>query len=167
MPEDAKKNVAAIKDGTKAGTFEGFTGPIVDNTGKERLPKDAKADQDWKDKVDFYVQGEEGKIPTATKGLACSRPPLAPVRRPRGRRGAGRCAASRARSRPLREPAAGAQARADPVPHHDRRLSLGKVVEGRLECAYHGWQFGAGGVCRKVPALPDFTPGPAHRRAGA
>ncbi len=61
-----------------------------------------------------------------------------------------------------RESAAGVQAWADRCPHRGTRLSLGKVVEGRLECAYHGWQFGAGGVCRKVPALPDFSPGAAY-----
>ena len=65
VPEDTKKRIQEIKEGLKAGTFEVFTGPVVDNTGKERLAKDAKADQDWKDKVDFYVQGVEGKIPTA------------------------------------------------------------------------------------------------------
>jgi simple sugar transport system substrate-binding protein len=65
VPEAARKKIAGIKDGMKAGTFEVFTGPIVDNAGKERLPKDAKADQDWKDRVDFYVQGVEGKIPSA------------------------------------------------------------------------------------------------------
>jgi simple sugar transport system substrate-binding protein len=48
----------------KAGTFEVFTGPVVDSAGTERLPKDAKADQDWKDKVDFYVQGVDGQIPS-------------------------------------------------------------------------------------------------------
>jgi len=65
VPEDAKKKVAGIQEAMKAGTFEVFTGPVVDNTGKERLAKDAKADQDWKDKVDFYVRGVEGKLPTA------------------------------------------------------------------------------------------------------
>jgi len=65
VPEDAKKKVAGIKEAMKAGTFEVFTGPVVDNAGKERLAKDAKADQDWKDKVDFYVRGVEGKLPTA------------------------------------------------------------------------------------------------------
>jgi simple sugar transport system substrate-binding protein len=65
VPEAARKKIAGIKDGMKAGTFEVFTGPIVDNAGKERLPKDAKADQDWKDRVDFYVQGVEGRIPSA------------------------------------------------------------------------------------------------------
>ena len=64
VPEDAKKKVAEIKDGLKAGSFEVFTGPIVDSAGKERLAKDAKADQEWKDKVDFYVKGVEGKIPS-------------------------------------------------------------------------------------------------------
>jgi simple sugar transport system substrate-binding protein len=63
--DDAKKKVDEVKDAMKAGTFEVFTGPVVDNTGKERLAKDVKADQDWKDKVDFFVKGVEGKIPTA------------------------------------------------------------------------------------------------------
>jgi simple sugar transport system substrate-binding protein len=65
VPDEAKKKIAELKEGMKAGTFEVFTGPIADNAGKERLAKDAKADQDWKDKVDFYVKGVEGKIPTA------------------------------------------------------------------------------------------------------
>jgi simple sugar transport system substrate-binding protein len=65
VPERARKKVDEIKAAMKAGTFEVFTGPVVDNAGKERLPKDAKADQDWKDKVDFYVRGVEGQIPTA------------------------------------------------------------------------------------------------------
>jgi simple sugar transport system substrate-binding protein len=65
VPEGARKKIDELKAAMKAGTFEVFTGPVVDNTGKERLAKDAKADQDWKDKVDFYVRGVEGKIPTA------------------------------------------------------------------------------------------------------
>jgi simple sugar transport system substrate-binding protein len=65
VPEETRKRVQEIKAGMKEGTFEVFTGPIVDNTGAERLPKDAKADQEWKDKVDFFVKGVEGKVPTA------------------------------------------------------------------------------------------------------
>ena len=38
---------------------------MIDNGGKERLAKDVKADQEWKDKVDFYVKGVDGKIPSA------------------------------------------------------------------------------------------------------
>jgi basic membrane protein A len=65
VPDDAKKKVEEVKEAMKAGSFEVFTGPVVDNTGKERLAKDVKADQDWKDKVDFFVKGVEGKIPAA------------------------------------------------------------------------------------------------------
>jgi len=64
VPEDAKKRVEEIKAGLKDGTFEVFTGPVTDNTGKVRLPKDQKADREWKDKIDFYVKGVEGKVPT-------------------------------------------------------------------------------------------------------
>jgi basic membrane protein A and related proteins len=64
VPEDAKKRVEEIKAGMKDGSFEVFTGPIVDNTGKERLAKDAKGDQAWRDKIDFYVKGVEGKVPS-------------------------------------------------------------------------------------------------------
>jgi basic membrane protein A and related proteins len=63
VPAEIKAKVDEIKAGMKAGTFDPFTGPIVDNTGKERLAKDAKSDDDWKGKVDFYVKGVEGKIP--------------------------------------------------------------------------------------------------------
>ncbi|MCI1193434.1 BMP family ABC transporter substrate-binding protein [Calidifontimicrobium sp. SYSU G02091] len=63
VPEAAKKRVEEIKAGLKDGSFEPFTGPIVDNTGKERLAKDQKADQAWKDSVDFFVKGIEGKVP--------------------------------------------------------------------------------------------------------
>lgn len=56
------------------------------------------------------------------------------------------------------------QAWADRCPHRGTKLSLGQVVDGRLECAYHGWQFDSGGQCKLVPALPDFVP-PASQRA--
>ena len=65
VPDDVKKKVDEIKQGMQAGTFEVFTGPIVDNTGKEQLAKDTKADQEWKDKVAFLVKGVEGTIPAA------------------------------------------------------------------------------------------------------
>ncbi len=64
VPEGAKKKVDEIKGGMNAGTFEVFTGPIMGADGKERLAKDVKADQAWIDKVDFYVKGVEGKIPS-------------------------------------------------------------------------------------------------------
>jgi len=64
VPEEIKKKVAEVKEGYKAGTMDPFKGPIVDNEGKERLAAGAMPDQAWKDKVDFYVKGVEGKIPS-------------------------------------------------------------------------------------------------------
>jgi basic membrane protein A and related proteins len=61
---DIKKKVDDIKASYKDGSFDPFKGPIVDNTGKERLAAGAMPDQAWKDKVDFYVKGVDGKIPT-------------------------------------------------------------------------------------------------------
>src|SRR3954471_23925492 len=42
----------------------------------------------------------------------------------------------------------------DRCPHRNVPLSLGRVVAGgRLECAYHGWQFEGGGRCTHIPGL--------------
>jgi phenylpropionate dioxygenase-like ring-hydroxylating dioxygenase large terminal subunit len=46
----------------------------------------------------------------------------------------------------------------DRCPHRGARLSMGHVVQDRLQCPYHGWQFDTQGQCRRVPALPEFTP---------
>ena len=64
VPADVKAKVDELKAGMKAGTFEVFTGPILDNTGKERLAKGTAADDEWRGKIDFYVKGVEGKIPS-------------------------------------------------------------------------------------------------------
>jgi len=67
VPAELKAKAEAAKEGIKTGAIEVFTGPIVGADGKERLAKGAKADQAWKDKVDFYVKGVEGKIPSGGK----------------------------------------------------------------------------------------------------
>ena len=44
----------------------------------------------------------------------------------------------------------------DRCPHRRVPLSLGKVIDGALRCAYHGWTFeGAGGKCVDVPNLGE------------
>jgi vanillate O-demethylase monooxygenase subunit len=43
----------------------------------------------------------------------------------------------------------------DACPHKGMRLSCGYLAAGRLTCAYHGWQWGAGGQCEGVPSLLD------------
>lgn len=64
IPEAVRKKAEEAAAAIKAGTLNPFTGPVVDSTGKERLAKGVSADQDWKDKVDFYVKGVEGKVPS-------------------------------------------------------------------------------------------------------
>lgn len=44
----------------------------------------------------------------------------------------------------------------DLCPHRAARLSDGQIVDGRLECLYHGWQFDGAGDCQFIPQmLPD------------
>jgi phenylpropionate dioxygenase-like ring-hydroxylating dioxygenase large terminal subunit len=44
----------------------------------------------------------------------------------------------------------------DECPHRLAPLSEGRVVDGGLECPYHGWQFeGAGGGCVAIPQLEE------------
>lgn len=40
----------------------------------------------------------------------------------------------------------------DECAHRACPLSLGKVVDGKVECAYHGWQFNGAGDCEKMPS---------------
>lgn len=46
-----------------------------------------------------------------------------------------------------------ARALTDRCPHRNVQLSLGRVEEGRLHCAYHGWQFDGQGQCVGIPSL--------------
>jgi phenylpropionate dioxygenase-like ring-hydroxylating dioxygenase large terminal subunit len=33
------------------------------------------------------------------------------------------------------------------------KLSEGQIVDGKLECLYHGWQFDGDGKCVKIPQV--------------
>ena len=65
VTEAAKKKVDEVKSGLKAGTFAVFKGPIKDNTGKVVLEKDQVGDDAWKGKINFFVEGVEGKVPSS------------------------------------------------------------------------------------------------------
>jgi len=39
--------------------------------------------------------------------------------------------------------------------HRSAKLSLGKVIDGNISCAYHGWEFNSNGDCVHVPQLKD------------
>lgn len=40
----------------------------------------------------------------------------------------------------------------DRCPHRQAKLSLGKIVDGNIECPFHGFQFNSNGECALVPA---------------
>jgi len=65
LPEDTKKALEAAREGLKTGTVAVYKGPLVDNTGKEVLPKDVVADDARKGAINFYVKGVEGKVPSS------------------------------------------------------------------------------------------------------
>jgi phenylpropionate dioxygenase-like ring-hydroxylating dioxygenase large terminal subunit len=46
----------------------------------------------------------------------------------------------------------------DRCPHRGTRLSIGRIVDDQLICAYHGWRFASSGRCVHFPALPAVTP---------
>ena len=51
----------------------------------------------------------------------------------------------------------------DRCAHRNVPLSLGRVVEDTIECAYHGWRFGGGGDCQHIPMLCGAPEGKGRR----
>lgn len=41
-------------------------------------------------------------------------------------------------------------------PHKGTSLALGQVVDGTIECPYHGWRYDDGGKCVRVPAREEL-----------
>lgn len=50
----------------------------------------------------------------------------------------------------------------DRCSHRAARLSDGQITDGKIECLYHGWQFGTGGECEHIPQLPADAKIPAN-----
>ncbi len=46
----------------------------------------------------------------------------------------------------------------DTCVHRGGSLSKGKVIDGRVSCPYHGWQYGGDGKCALVPSMGDKKP---------
>lgn len=59
-------------------------------------------------------------------------------------------------------PPAGIVAFCDVCPHRRARLSAGTMVDGTLQCRYHGWRYAADGRCVAIPALGDDASIPAR-----
>jgi basic membrane protein A len=65
VPADAKADIEKIKAGLKDGSFHPWTGPIMDQAGKELVKAGDKADDKFLHGINFYVKGVEGKVPGA------------------------------------------------------------------------------------------------------
>jgi simple sugar transport system substrate-binding protein len=63
VPAETKAKVEEVKKGLADGSFVIWKGPIIDNTGKEQVAKDAVADDKFLGGLSFFVKGVEGKIP--------------------------------------------------------------------------------------------------------
>ncbi|WP_433825286.1 Rieske 2Fe-2S domain-containing protein [Actinoplanes sp. CA-015351] len=55
---------------------------------------------------------------------------------------------------------------ADRCPHRLMPLSAGTIDDGRLRCAYHGWEFDGAGACVTVPSQESGPPPRASLPAG-
>jgi phenylpropionate dioxygenase-like ring-hydroxylating dioxygenase large terminal subunit len=59
-----------------------------------------------------------------------------------------------------RGPGGACVAAPDRCPHREAPLSHGHLIDGHLQCCYHGWTFGAEGRCVRVPSAPESVPIP-------
>lgn len=41
-------------------------------------------------------------------------------------------------------------------PHRGTRFTMGRIIDDRLSCAYHGWEFAPAGQCVAIPAHPTL-----------
>ena len=48
--------------------------------------------------------------------------------------------------------------------HRGTRLSLGYLVDGRIVCPYHGWEYDCSGACVHIPSLPPGSAIPKKAR---
>lgn len=53
---------------------------------------------------------------------------------------------------------------ADTCAHRGGSLSKGRVVNGRIACPYHGWQYAGSGICQSIPVLEDSGKIPARAK---
>lgn len=57
-----------------------------------------------------------------------------------------------------RERAGAIRAAPAACPHRGADLGLGRVVDGELECRYHGFRYAGDGACTRVPCQPPEAP---------
>jgi basic membrane protein A and related proteins len=63
VPNDVREAMAKVEGDIRAGRFHPFTGPMKDNEGKERLPAGTTISDEALLKMDYYVEGVQGRMP--------------------------------------------------------------------------------------------------------
>ena len=63
VPQDIRDRVAKARAGLKDGSFQVWTGPVSDNTGRQVLTAGQVGDLPFLSGINFFVQGVEGKVP--------------------------------------------------------------------------------------------------------
>jgi simple sugar transport system substrate-binding protein len=63
VPADVREQVSKVQAQIKAGSFHPFSGPIVDQDGKERLAAGRTMDDAALGSMDYYVQGVGSRLP--------------------------------------------------------------------------------------------------------
>ncbi len=64
VPQEVKAQVAKIEKDIAAGKFHPFAGPVKDQDGNVRVPAGKRMSDDEMQKMDFYVEGVQGKLPS-------------------------------------------------------------------------------------------------------
>jgi basic membrane protein A and related proteins len=64
VPAPVKAKLAAVKQGLADGSYAIWKGPIVDQNGKEVVAANQVADDGFLLKLNFYVKGVQGKLPS-------------------------------------------------------------------------------------------------------
>jgi simple sugar transport system substrate-binding protein len=65
VPRDVQDAMKAAEADIGSGKLHPFTGPMKDNDGKERLAAGKVITDDALSKMDYYVDGVQGKLPAA------------------------------------------------------------------------------------------------------
>lgn len=65
VPQDVQNQVKKVEADIAAGKFHPFTGLVKDNEGKERIAAGKTIDDMTLNKMDYYVEGVQGKLPSS------------------------------------------------------------------------------------------------------
>ena len=65
VPKDVQDQVTKVEADIRAGKFHPFTGPVKDNEGKERIAAGKTIDDATLSRMDYYVEGVQGKLPSS------------------------------------------------------------------------------------------------------